>query len=369
MAKHDSSALMAHMRATEAFVRMIENSRLLGTTMQEMAKSASAMHVVEQIAQQTRRLEQLSAPNLKAIEVASSVTRVSQQFQEIQNASQRQLDALAKATTPKLPGYASTLAESAKVLAAFEQSLSISSRLADQMAGLKIGGLVPSDWAAATQIDAKLGRLWAAESDVLAELGAASLETHVRLQTAATVARERFVASRLAEVVTLPREDREPELEEDAEAQTTLVLDQTEVVLVDRLTALDPECVSLWEGASAALSAGGPDVARHVGASLRELFRYVLHTLSPDDKVQDWSTDPKDFSNGKPTRKARIRFIARQETASMQKYVATDVDAVGPFLKLFDESVHRVPSELTAEEARVLHVRMAALLLTVLPEA
>jgi hypothetical protein len=126
--------------------------------------------------------------------------------------------------------------------------------------------------------------------------------------------------------------------------------------------------IGLWDGAVHALENGGPDVPRQVGVSLRELFRAVLHRLSPDDEIQAWSKDPQDFDNGKPTRKARLRFIARGESASMQKYVETDAAAVSPFLQLFDKAVHSVPPTMTVDQMRALLVRMAGLLLIILPQ-
>ena len=88
-----------------------------------------------------------------------------------------------------------------------------------------------------------------------------------------------------------------------------------ELVPTDDLSAwlagYDPDFLNMVNGARQAVFSDNPDKIRHFASSHRELDTHILELFAPEDEVKQWTNDKNDFSNGKPTRKARLKYIAR----------------------------------------------------------
>ena len=101
--------------------------------------------------------------------------------------------------------------------------------------------------------------------------------------------------------------------------------------LIGLLEKVGPEFVALYTGAKEALVNRNPDRTRHVLASLRTLWDNLLWTLAPDTDVGDWISERGDneyLHNEKPTRRARIHYILRDQMDSpLQGVVETDTTA------------------------------------------
>jgi hypothetical protein len=136
--------------------------------------------------------------------------------------------------------------------------------------------------------------------------------------------------------------------------------------LIHLLAGLDSELPTLLLGARAAVRSGHEDYVRHLAASLRELFTHVLHKLAPDDQVRAWSTIKEDYHDGRPTRRARLRYIIRDVQSTFGGFINADVDAVVGFINSFQKGTHALRADFTSEQVRDLSVRMEGLLLLLL---
>jgi len=129
------------------------------------------------------------------------------------------------------------------------------------------------------------------------------------------------------------------------------------------LHKLDPSLVAVWEGAGQALRSENPEMARHVGSSLRELFTHVLHGLSPNEQVKAWSTDPTHYHKGQPTRKARLLFACRLiSSPQLDVFIEKDVAATLAFLDLFQTATHSIPPTIRDRQIAALIVKLGGLL-------
>jgi len=137
---------------------------------------------------------------------------------------------------------------------------------------------------------------------------------------------------------------------------------ETSEQLILLIRRLDPRLVVLLEGARAAVAAGHPDHVRHFAVSLRELFTHVLHLLAPDDEVRQWTKEPQHYSNGRPTRRARLLYSTREFAPSFGDFATADVDAVLKFIDAFQKGTHGVSPDLSGQQLIDLGRRMEGLL-------
>lgn len=158
----------------------------------------------------------------------------------------------------------------------------------------------------------------------------------------------------------------EVELDEDVKEANGEVRREYATEAADQLTGLlrelDPDLPLMLVGARVVLESKHADYVRHFAASLRELFTQVLHHLAPDDAVRVWTTTPADFHNGRPTRKARLRYVTRDVPLLFGGFVNADVDAVVEFVNLFQKGTHAPRPDFTPDEVNDLKVRMEGLL-------
>src|SRR5205085_10139156 len=121
----------------------------------------------------------------------------------------------------------------------------------------------------------------------------------------------------------------------------------------------DTALLRLREGARQALRSTNPDRVRHFATSLRELMTYVIHKLSPDEELRAWSTSAEDFFNHRPTRKARLRFIARKVAhGPFTDFVQKDIEATLAVFSLFHAGTHAINSELTEAQLTALQAKV-----------
>lgn len=169
----------------------------------------------------------------------------------------------------------------------------------------------------------------------------------------------------LAQTVT--EVEPEPEVESVQAEIRERSADVVPAALKNALVSVNPELRALWEGAKFALAKTNPDRPRQVATSLRELMTHILHLLSPDEEVKQWSAEPSYYHNGRPTRRARLLYICRGINHSeFTTFVRRDIDAVLAFVDLFQQGTHDIAPPFTDPQLKaLLHRTEAAILFLV----
>lgn len=93
--------------------------------------------------------------------------------------------------------------------------------------------------------------------------------------------------------------------------------------------------------------------------SVRELFTHIIHKLAPDDHATAWSNDPKDFHEGRLTRKARLSYICRELAGGIYaKFLNKDIEAMIELINLFQGGIHGIDSDFTDPQISALILRV-----------
>lgn len=134
------------------------------------------------------------------------------------------------------------------------------------------------------------------------------------------------------------------------------------------LAAVSPSLVKLLNGARAAIEQQQSDAARHVLASLRELWSHLLRMLAPDELVLPWL--PKSSTElihaGKPTRKARLLYVCREiDSEPLSRFVVRDSEASLELINVF-QRVHELEPSLTVSQLKALVLRTESWILYIL---
>ncbi len=125
------------------------------------------------------------------------------------------------------------------------------------------------------------------------------------------------------------------------------------------LQVIDPALARIRSGAGEALMGKNVDRARHVLASLRELWNHLLRHLAPESDVANWAPEAGSdlFHNGKPTRRARILYLCRNfNHGPLTEFIIEDSRALVKLVDFFNK-VHEKEIELTDDQLRALLLR------------
>lgn len=136
-------------------------------------------------------------------------------------------------------------------------------------------------------------------------------------------------------------------VDEDITAEEELLKNEiqyeNEIMLSTHLPKVDPGLYNMWKGAIEAYNSNNSDRVRHFSTSIRELYTHLMHLLAPDHAIKQWSTDPLNFHEGRPTRKARLLYICRNiSNAPFNTFVKKDVDATIAFIDIFQKGTHDI---------------------------
>ena len=149
------------------------------------------------------------------------------------------------------------------------------------------------------------------------------------------------------------------ESDEDRELRKDLDLELSDEV-ESELSKFDQGWLKMWRGARAAQLSTNHDSIRHFCISLRELLTNVIHQFAPDDAIAEWSTQPDMYHEGKPTRRARLRYICRSvDQEPFDKLVDRDIDATISCIQVLQEGTHGDPS-LTPIHLDLLRMRVGS---------
>lgn len=133
----------------------------------------------------------------------------------------------------------------------------------------------------------------------------------------------------------------------------------TNEILLRHLSNLNPDLKNLYIGALEALNSNNVDRVRHYSSSLRDLFTHALHLLSPDEKLKVWSKDPAHFHNKRPTRSARMLYIARKiNDDKFKKFINSDIKSTLEFIDLFHCGTHKIKSSYSEVQLSIMRTKM-----------
>jgi hypothetical protein len=162
---------------------------------------------------------------------------------------------------------------------------------------------------------------------------------------------------------TVDEESEDEYVEERIVVRNDLRLSTNDSVIY-RLREVNPDWINMLEGAKQAFNSTNPDKTRHCITSLRELVREIMHYLSPDNEIRGWSESPQDFSNNRPTRKARLRFISRNiNHGAFTEFVEKDIEAMIAAINIFQAGTHVANSRLTEPQISALITRVEGIIL------
>ncbi|MDP2208561.1 MAG: hypothetical protein Q8K98_07280 [Bacteroidota bacterium] len=151
----------------------------------------------------------------------------------------------------------------------------------------------------------------------------------------------------------------EPESLEEKDVLNLEIAKETEESLERLLSKLDPSLIILWRGAKQSLQSDNPDRVRHFTSSLRELHTHVMHKLSPDHELKNWSNAPEHYDEkGNPTRRARLLYICREiNHEPFTRFVKKDIDASLSFIDLFQRGTHEVQAPFSSTQLSLMQTR------------
>lgn len=190
--------------------------------------------------------------------------------------------------------------------------------------------------------------------------GDASLLANAPAKLLRSPAVEMYTAAQVSTALVFPAEtiESDPELED-------ILSDQVNT-FESRLAALDQNLVTVYQGGIRAIERGDADWQRQSMVSFRELCTHVLHMLAPDDRVLPVA-EPADLHNGRPTRRARLRFIfAPAAGDAVASFFEADLRAAVALFEVLNEGTHRLGSSATPDQLHYLRGRIVGLIASML---
>ena len=143
-------------------------------------------------------------------------------------------------------------------------------------------------------------------------------------------------------------------IEDNYDLSNKEIITPTKVEIMDWLDSIHSELSKMLLGAEETIYSENPDHCRHFASSHRELITHVLHELSPDDKVREWTNDVNYYDkSGKPTRKCRLKFIARNcDNAPLVDFFVKDIETQ---IELLNADEHRLAQNYSEPILTILH--------------
>lgn len=129
---------------------------------------------------------------------------------------------------------------------------------------------------------------------------------------------------------------------DDAPAETGESLSEDTGIL-DYLSGFSQDLCDRWQGAVFALNPANPDAARHFCTSAREIFTEILETWAEDDDVIAADPQCQRTPQGKPSRRAKIRYLLDQKGIASPEligFVDADIDNIVQLFGVFNEATH-----------------------------
>lgn len=164
---------------------------------------------------------------------------------------------------------------------------------------------------------------------------------------------ERETVNSLAVLNALTGQDSEPGEEGSGDLGDTAVTDE--------LQTISPDLDKGWRGALYALDPSNPDAARHFCTSAREVFTRFLDLCAPDADVLTATPASARTSDGRPTRRERIKLLlARQKMSALEfeEFVEQDVENILDLFRVFDDGTDGSAGRLSLHQLRSVKKRV-----------
>jgi hypothetical protein len=150
-----------------------------------------------------------------------------------------------------------------------------------------------------------------------------------------------------------------PPLQRTRESAREEIQQRTESRLEVLLKKVDPRLPKLWRGARITATSTNPDKTRHASASLRELMTQVLHILAPDEAVRRWTSDPRHFPNGKPSRESRLLYICQSiANGALSDYILAEIRSVIALHNVLQKGTHGIDADFSPLQFRLIFNRI-----------
>jgi hypothetical protein len=124
---------------------------------------------------------------------------------------------------------------------------------------------------------------------------------------------------------------------------TTIEDAMNDAELRDGLREISEELNDRWKGAIFALKPENPDAARHFCTSAREIFTRILDITAPDQNVVSIFPDCQKTDDGRPTRRAKIKYLLYRRgisEATLEDFVEEDMDNIVQLFRVFNDGTH-----------------------------
>ncbi|NER78986.1 MAG: hypothetical protein F6K42_05285 [Leptolyngbya sp. SIO1D8] len=116
-----------------------------------------------------------------------------------------------------------------------------------------------------------------------------------------------------------------------------------DAMLVDELRKISDDLDSRWQGAVYALNPRNPDAARHFCTSAREIISQILELKAPDADVISLMPSCDMTEQGKPTRRAKLKFLLTQKGMLedvLEEFVEQDMENIVQLFRVFNDGTH-----------------------------
>jgi hypothetical protein len=131
--------------------------------------------------------------------------------------------------------------------------------------------------------------------------------------------------------------------------------------LVDQLRQIAPDLDDRWRGALFALNPQNPDASRHFCTSAREIITEILEIKSPDAEVERAMPDCDRTDIGRPTRRAKIRYLLHRRgmTAEvLEDFVTEDVENILELFHVFNKGTHGAAGRFALHQLQAIRKRV-----------
>lgn len=113
--------------------------------------------------------------------------------------------------------------------------------------------------------------------------------------------------------------------------------------LTDELRKISTDLDDRWQGAVFSLNPHNPDATRHFCTSAREVFTQILEIKAPDAEVINTLPGCATTDEGKPTRRAKIKYFLHQRgmtDGALEEFVEQDMENIVQLFRVLNDGTH-----------------------------
>lgn len=137
--------------------------------------------------------------------------------------------------------------------------------------------------------------------------------------------------------------------------------DSQDSMLVYQLRNISDDLASRWQGAIYALHPRNPDAARHFCTSAREIISQILELKAPDKDVIGLTPGCDKTDQGKPTRRAKLKFLLSQKGMledALEEFVEQDMENIVQLFRIFNDGTHGSTGKFSFQQLNSIKKRV-----------